>query len=313
MISKETFDKDKANFKGTYRPLLKEIDNPTLLQIDELHGIAGALSGKNQNIHNNILLLLASIGTIITIIFFIYFEWDISAFIIPCVLLMFILIGIHLVSNKLNYHDKYLEYRVLAESLRLQFFLSYAGAQEKVIDILPWFIEHGVPLVKEVLGTLDFTELPQKREIRDNWIIHQKKYHEGALQKSKKKMRTQKIVTYASITVTIAAYIIALIFEYLIPASTFNLNGDIIHLGIKLAMAGMSAFTLFLGSYYGKMSLSEKIDDHERMVELYGIIEDRIRTEGETDEILSYAAREFLIENSTWYAYQSKNKPDLVV
>jgi hypothetical protein len=33
---------------------------------------------------------------------------------------------------------------------------------------------------------------------------------------------------------------------------------------------------------------------------------------GETEELLISLAREYLIENSTWYSYQTKNKPDIV-
>ena len=40
---------------------------------------------------------------------------------------------------------------------------------------------------------------------------------------------------------------------------------------------------------------------------------DIVQNEGvEDDELILRLAREFLIENSTWYAYQSKNKAELV-
>jgi hypothetical protein len=74
----------------------------------------------------------------------------------------------------------------------------------------------------------------------------------------------------------------------------------------------MSAITLFTGSYYGKMSLSNTIDDHRRMSSLYQKAEKDIMKNGESEELLISLAREYLIENSTWYSYQTKNKPDLV-
>lgn len=75
----------------------------------------------------------------------------------------------------------------------------------------------------------------------------------------------------------------------------------------------MSAITLFTGSYYGKMSLSNEIDDHQRMIALYESAEEEIAKNGENEQLLLYLAREFLNENSTWYAYQSKNKPDITI
>ena len=75
----------------------------------------------------------------------------------------------------------------------------------------------------------------------------------------------------------------------------------------------MSAVTLFTGSYYGKMSLSNVIDDHKRMIALYETAEEQMLREGESGELLLFLARECLNETSTWYAYQSKNKPDIVI
>ena len=49
------------------------------------------------------------------------------------------------------------------------------------------------------------------------------------------------------------------------------------------------------------------------MISLYAKIERKIAKKGETPEIIIELAREFLIENSAWYAYQSKNKPELVL
>ena len=61
------------------------------------------------------------------------------------------------------------------------------------------------------------------------------------------------------------------------------------------------------------MSLDNKIDDHRRMIALYQKSEQEIEINGETDELLLSLAREFLSENSNWYAYQKKNNPDLVI
>ena len=84
---------------------------------------------------------------------------------------------------------------------------------------------------------------------------------------------------------------------------------------LKIVIGTMSAATLFTGSYYGKMSLSNTIDDHRRMAILYEKAEqDIVQNEGvEDEELIIKLAREFLIENSTWYSYQSKNNPDLTI
>lgn len=55
----------------------------------------------------------------------------------------------------------------------------------------------------------------------------------------------------------------------------------------------MSAATLFTGSYYGKMSLLNSIDDHRRMVMLYEKSENEVLQNGESEEIIMELAREF--------------------
>ena len=49
------------------------------------------------------------------------------------------------------------------------------------------------------------------------------------------------------------------------------------------------------------------------MIALYESAEEEIAKNGENEQLLLYLAREFLNENSTWYAYQSKNKPDITI
>lgn len=313
MVTKETFYKDKESCEGPFYHIMDNIVNPPLQKIDELYCAADSLSIKNAKIHKNIIFTLSVLGPLMTIMFFIYFEGEIREFILFCILILVLLYFIQKQSNNMKCHKKYLEYRVLAESLRLQFFLSYAGTKRKVIDILPWFIKQGVTLVEDILQTLELDTRLEKKSILQPWIIYQRTYHEDALKKAEKAKNRQKMWSNIFIFVTVATYIIALIFELYIHFYLPDFEAHSIRLLIKMAVEGMTVGTLFLESYYGKMSLSEKIEDHRRMIELYKEIEKDIKENGETEEILLETAKEFLIENSTWYSYQSKNKAELVL
>ena len=68
---------------------------------------------------------------------------------------------------------------------------------------------------------------------------------------------------------------------------------------LKIVLGTMSAVSLFTGSYYGKMSLSNTIDNHKRMISLYEKAENDVLQSYESEELLIFLAREFLIENST--------------
>lgn len=129
-----------------------------------------------------------------------------------------------------------------------------------------------------------------------------------------KKNRRDNRIAAATIVITIAAYIAAMVFEILVSQNLAgSIDVNVFRAVLKVVVGTMSAATLFTGNYYGKMSLPNIIDDHERMIALYESAEEKIKTEGESDELIISLARECLNGNSTWYAYQKKNQPDLVI
>ena len=68
---------------------------------------------------------------------------------------------------------------------------------------------------------------------------------------------------------------------------------DMIRAVFKIIIGSMTVFTLFLGSYYGKMSLSNEIEDHRRMVMLYEKAENEVLQNGETENLILSIAQEF--------------------
>ncbi|MBQ3422979.1 MAG: hypothetical protein IJH34_15285 [Romboutsia sp.] len=313
MKQKDIFLKEKENCNCTFYHIMEGIKDPALKEIDNLYGAADYLSLKNAERHRKILLSLSVIGTLITIAFFLYYEGEMHHFILLCIILLVFLFLIHKQANNMECHRKYLEYRVLAETLRVQFFLSIAGVKEEVKDIMPWFIKKGITWIGEILETLHLEDVKERQPILHFWVMDQKTYHEEALLKAVNKKKKQDKITKIAIYITILTYLAALIFEiYMYFCSPMNIDAHLVRISLKIVIGSMSVSTLFLESYYGKMSLSETIADYKRMILLYDKIEHDIRAKGESEEIILYLAKEFLTENSTWYAYQSKNKAEIV-
>lgn len=312
MNHKEIFYRDMENCKlQRYHIVEGEITNPDLKALDELYGYADALSIQNAKKHERNLLSLAVIGALFTLIFLLYdvAEWHMLIF--ECIPLILVLIFLSYLVNRWDSHRKYLEYRVLAESLRVQFFLSVAGIETQVIDIIPWFTRKGIPWIEEVLPTVPAMSEPQL--ISDIWIKDQKEYHKQAYDKKMPKERRETIITTIVIILTVVAYISTLLFEiFMMNNPPREIDTKLIISILKISLGTLSAIALFSGSYYGKLSLSDTINDHKRMKELYETVEEEISQKGETEEIIKNLAREFLIENSTWYAYQNKNKASIV-
>lgn len=314
MNKKEVFFKDRDECSEEFTHITGNITDPTLKVIDELYGAADVLSIKNAQKHQRILLALSVIGTLITMAFLLYDEAELHGLILACGVMVLCLFFVRRIANRLECHRKYLEYRVLAECLRCQFFLSFAGTGIRVMEILPWSIRKGIPWIAEVLSSISENKSSEKRSVLDPWIRVQKTYHKAALGKNEIKNRKDGRIAKIVLIITIATYVAALLYELLVYRNAQGaVDANLIRALLKIVLGTMSAITLFTGSYYGKMSLSNIIDDHKRMIALYETAEEEILQKGENEELLTFLAREFLNENSTWYSYQSKNGPDLVV
>ena len=335
MRRKEIFLKDKENCEIPFTHIEDNIANSELKKIDELYGAADVMSIENAKRYEQYLKLLAIIGTAIAFFFLLYDEAELHLLIFICIALIVILVYAKKVAEDNKYHEKYVEYRVLAETLRVHYFLSIAGIEEYTSIILPWFIKKGAPWINDILLSLN-VDIGEKRPILDCWIVDQKEYHQNAWMKSTNhKERNDKIANVA-LWITLITYAIAAIFEiYMLTTASGEINYDIlavilktfqdwgimvgyeqvdmIRAILKIVIGSMSAGTLFINSYYGKMSLSNEIESHRRMVMLYEKAEREVMQKGESDELIISLAHEFLIENSTWYAYQSKNKIDLIL
>ena len=111
-------------------------------------------------------------------------------------------------------------------------------------------------------------------------------------------------------------YVSALLFELLFggelglrPVADVG-NVETYRTWLKIVLGGISAVTLFVANYYGKLSLSRQLSDHDKMARFYGEVAEQIRRRGQTDEVLTVLAREELIENGNWCSYQRDNTPD---
>lgn len=312
MNQKEIFLQEMNNFNHPTASIVETEIEPALKEINRIYGVADSLSIKNGNKHRNILLLLSICGTILTFMFLLYDELEFYGLIIACGVMVLCLLLLNSLTDKLDCHRKYLQYRILAEALRLQYFLSLAFVDTRVVDILPWSLRKGINWIEEILNSLPQTKTENKHSILQCWIVDQRKYHERALAKTEVKNSKDKIISKMTTIITIAIYFVALLFELF--AYNYEIaNISVIRIILKIVLGTMSAITLFIGSYYGKMSLSSAIDDHKRMIELYKKAQQEVIINGESEELILSLAREFLNENSAWYSYQQKNRANIVV
>ena len=83
---------------------------------------------------------------------------------------------------------------------------------------------------------------------------------------------------------------------------------------MKIIMGGVSAVTVFLSGYYGKLSYDRKSADHAKMAQLYACAEKRFDSdEDKRKKLFSELAREEIIESGNWESYSRQAPPSFNV
>ena len=314
MIKKEDFFKDKEKCELTPTHIEEGITDPSLQKIDELFGAADVLSIKYSEKHKRNLKMISVFAALLAFFFLLYEAAELHLIIVACVIMIILLFYSYNFANKQQSHKKYLEYRLLAESLRIQYFLAKAGVKKSVSDIMPWFIKIGIPWINEVLLELPKMQRSEKKSVLNCWIRDQEEYHNKAHVSSRKQKEKEDRIEKIALIITVIGYAATLIFEFYIIFYA-PIDSAAVHWNralLKIIIGIMSVITIFISNYYGKMSLSRKIEEHRRMALLYDKAKKEILQKGEeSEELILFLAREFLIENATWYAHQKGNRVDL--
>lgn len=315
MSCTENFEREASALdSATFDHIGDTAGDEVLERLDGLYGRADALSLANADLHRRILWVLAAAASLLTLFFLLYDEAELHGLILACGVMIVALFVVFRVAHRLECHAKYLEYRVLAEGARVAFFLRRAGVEEKACELMPWAVRHGLPEVTGLLADAERSDRPMEpHSVLDSWIRDQRSYHERALARTRAKEKAQARIGNAALALSVFIYLLALAFELGLGAGVLpdTMDPGVTRAILKIILGTVSVLTLFVGSTLGKMSLSNEADDHERMATLFADAESHIEREGESAELIVSLAREALVENSRWYAYQSTNAPDI--
>ena len=117
--------------------------------------------------------------------------------------------------------------------------------------------------------------------------------------------------------ISILLYLSALLFEILCGLFGKGIlppfDADPYRTLLKILLGSVSAAALFISNYYGKLSLSRKHSDHEKMERFFRHMEERLKRQGQSEALLLVLAREELSENGNWCSYQRDNTPDFSI
>lgn len=281
-----------------------------------------------QNRYLKAMRTLSWCGVLLVLSFLLYDEAEANLFLIIYGLLILISLGIYIQSMKDEVHIKYLEYRALAETLRVQFYLSLFGIKENITEHFTWTQKKSNGWIRKSVTALLIGSPPKQilsaEQLKTLWIDDQLAYHKKALIKKQKQLRLNNQMTQTLLIASISLFILISIIEFLFPAIAdtiipvdpikawvlFHQGQEIIVRGVlKIILGTVSAMTLFLSNYYGKLSLNRKISDHQKMIEQYQQVQRLFfDLKGKEESLFIALAKEEILENGSWLSYCKDNE-----
>ena len=304
--------RDKKLIKENYD------DNDAVFQhLEKMYRVSDDLSVEAADKYRKTLALLAVASTIITTAFLLYDEAEALWMILVCGAVLCGAWFCHVYAKRTDCHRRYIEYRVLAETVRVQSFLRYAGSNLEAASLLPWSQQDEIAWVMVALCAINIGNGPkEKHDITKCWVGDQNNYHKDAYVKTEKQNLYNERIVKTALFISILLYVIALTFEILFGGLLFDpiaviSNEDSYRTILKLVLGVISAATMFATNYFEKLSPHKKLTDHLKMSHFYEQMRSLFKMHGQTEGLLIVVAHEELIENGSWYSFQKENTLDI--
>ncbi len=290
------------------RPSDRADELPPLLKEDlDFYAIADVLSQRFQKRTKTTIQLL------LTFVFFAAFFYELYSGLFQEPAMMGLYLGMFLFSfvvyywaEKHGYQTRYLDYRALAEGLRVQFFWKLAGVEDSVADFymrkqrseLDW-IRNAIRacMIGNVLTPSEM-DLAQQRErltlVLKHWVEDQSKYFAKSAHRSHESLHGHE----RTITMLFAAALVLAA----VQAIAFREHNEFLLLGIGV----FPVIAALLHSYLQKNAFAEHKRQYDRMSVFYHratvhltklLDEDRL---ADARAFIAELGREALVENGDW-------------
>ena len=306
-------------------PILSETEleesHETVRKFHDIYLKADALSMKYRDRYLATMKLSSVLGVGIVLSLLFYNQIGLRTMLILYALLP--LLSKYIVDRRKKeaYLKKYVDYRVLAEGARIQIMLLVGGQNLSVGYLYPWVVrDENEWIIKALMTGMEHIPggtLTERHELIRKMITDQYEYQKSALSKEgydvSKTRKASNIVSY----ITYLNYALVFAAEFIDSSFTktvlFTLGAYSVTIKnmFKITLGILSASAALMNNYYGKLSLSRKVEDHKKYISLYSEVLKRMEP-GNTDLIIE-AAREELRENSAWRSYVKNNNPKVII
>jgi hypothetical protein len=242
---------------------------------------------------------------------------EIDPFEVAYALLMLVLMGLYWFSKKKDYHNRYHEYRSMAEALRVQLFWRLAGIKDSVAD---HYMAHQVGDLGWICKALYAISLPlappQKSDfaaVREHWVKDQLVFFRKSVKKNAKSSRFWNSAGFAALMVSLAWVLIRIpshnIYAHYTPEA-FQVPLAIFY--VLLAGTSVMAFVLFGYDHFRGFSENAK-----RQLAMIPLCEMTMRvlsrpiSDESARQVVLHLGREALAENGYWLVMHHQQELDL--
>lgn len=333
----DAYNRNAVTFtlENAQEPLLPEecLVNTRLKRLSELYAEADGLSLFFQKRYLYTMRGFAITGVLLVLFFLLYDTGESNLFLFGYGSLLLIYFLSFLFVKKQDAHGKYLNYRLLAETARIQTYLTSVNEEANVGCLLTWTQKQESAWIRTAMDVLTADAVGcnavDENIVRHCWIDSQLAYHEKAGKRDGKKKHINEKIAQSMLIVSVLLTFVLLMFELFggslmdMPLISADAPGFLLqHTGqdftlrsfFKLLLGIVSSVTVFLADYYGRLSLDRKTEDHEKMARLYREAAEQFENHpSERKELFIALAREEIIENGNWVSYCRENPPSFDV
>lgn len=278
---------------------------------------ADILSIVNRDKYLNSMLKISILGVLMVLSFLLYNQMNYNIFLAIYGVLFFFMFYVFKKNIKGQFQNRYLEYRVLAESIRIQLYLQLVGVHQNICESLIWpnhpknvWIRDGVTAL--LVGSPEKAVLTED-ELKIYWMVDQLAYQQRKRKVDQKKEALQSFTKKIMLGTSIISFLLVC-FIRLFNNSSVIASGEaiIVQRVFDIFMGVVTAATVFTGNYYGKLSLKRKISDHDKMIALYKVaLELYDHPEIQKDKLFVTLAKESMNENGDWLTYCRDETPSI--
>ena len=295
------------------RPSTKAWGRSALMR--EVYDEADRLSLRFQTRYLRVLWLLSLFCVLLVLAFLLYDEAEQNLFLVAYGVVLVAYAAFFQMVIRGSHHEKYIQYRVLAETMRVQLHLSSLGMEANVSDDFTWTQRHDIAWVRKAASAIlcgapePVTTTPD--QVKSDWIDGQRAYHEHAYARDGGKHRIGGVITQAMLVCTVVAFVLITACEFFAPQLMDHaFIGISMRSWAKIVWGCLSVVVLFVAGYYGRLSFERKAYDHEKMALLFKAAALRFETDPASYEtVFRELAREEIIENGNWMSYCKENRP----